>query len=163
MNKLLIGALAGFADLTQLVSSVKTKPEVEFAHAYMNKGGHSGHMNFFGNSIYQDQRLNHIFSPNSTQTTVAFNFPESSSITANPADNPNVPYYGNPYFCKERHEAQFALFEKKFKDMEGRIESTSKKIVSLNSDLDGVEPRLSALDTRANSNADMIIVLDQRA
>ena len=120
-------------------------------------------MNFLGKPVYQNQKLNQIYSPNSTQTTVAFDFPATSSITANPADNPDVPYYGNPYFCKERHEAQLALFEKKVKDMEGRVEATAQNIVSINSALDEVEPKIPALDTRANSNADMTITLDQRA
>ena len=44
MNKILIGALAGLADLTLLTNSVKTKAEAEW---FWNSGGMGGmsHMN----------------------------------------------------------------------------------------------------------------------
>ena len=51
MNKLLIGALAGLADLTLLVDSVKTKSQVGFAaHNYSNIGGGNS-VNFLGKPI----------------------------------------------------------------------------------------------------------------
>ena len=139
MNKLLIGALAGLADLTQLVSSVKTKSQVESGHSYKNIGGGNA-VNFLGKPIYQNQKLNENFSPNPKQTTLAYDLPATSSITANPASNPNLPFYGNPYFCKDRHEAQLALFDQRIKDLEGRAEANSRNIASLNSDMDATEP-----------------------
>ena len=110
MNKLLIGALAGLSDLTQLADSVKTKADAEFGnygfgYNYKNKGGGSK-MNFLSKPPYQNQRFNNLFSPNSTQTTLAWNLPATSAITAIPSNDPNTPYYGNPYFCKNRHEVQ---------------------------------------------------------
>ena len=161
MNKLLIGALAGLADLSQLVSSIKTKSGTQFSHGYYNRGG-GNTVNFFDKPVYQDQRLNQFFSPNQAQTQVAFNLPATSSITANPADNPQLPYYGNPYFCKDRHEALLANMDQRIKDMEDTSEANAKDIVTLKGGLEGVEPRIPTLDVRATSNTDMIAMLDQR-
>ena len=161
MNKLLIGALAGLADLSQLVSSIKTKSEAKFSHGYYNRGG-GNTVNFFDKPVYQDQRLNQWFSPNKTQTTLGFSLPATSSITANPADNPQLPFYGNPYFCKDRHEALLASLDKRVKEMEDTAETNAKDLVTLKSGLDGVEPRIPLLDARATSNTSMIADLDQR-
>ena len=73
-----------------------------------------------------------------------------------------MPYYGNPYFCKDRHEAQLAEFDKRIKDMEGRAEANARNIEKLKGDIGGAELRIPALDTRATSNVNMIADLNGR-
>ena len=73
MNKILIGALAGLADLSLLSNSVKTKSEAEWffnqGHGYGNSYGHGyGHSHgnrFFGSSFFNNlPSFNNNFAPN---------------------------------------------------------------------------------------------------
>ena len=79
MNKILIGALAGLADLSLLSNAVKTKSEAEWffnqGHGYGNSYGHGyghghghghSHMNgFFGSSFFNNlPSFNNNFAPN---------------------------------------------------------------------------------------------------